>query len=230
MTEGIRCTEPLPRRELVPWRRASAAPEPLPRRGLCSFRGLVPVGTGACTVPLLRWCAPVAGLFPAVHPFSCDAPLSAVRGLPDIIPVRPPVRPSCLTSCPALLPDLLSGPLLALLSGRRQPRAGAATGETYACNGIRRAERGAAPRQLFILVKHFRNRTAIPRASPMSNRFGRSSDWLLFRSLPGTRPVAEMFGMLRSFTAAGLSGNCTRFPFHPRLRKGASEPNLREQI
>ena len=53
-------------------------------------------------MPLLRWCAPVAGLFPAVHPFSCDAPLSAVRGLPDIIPVRPPVRPSCLTSCPAL--------------------------------------------------------------------------------------------------------------------------------
>ncbi len=233
MTEGIRCTEPLPRRELVPWR------DPCRSGGLCRD------GTRAVTelvpckelVPLQR---PCAGRDRSLY----GAPSAVVRPCCGSLPGGAPLLVRCAfvcgarsagynpgpTSCPALLPDLLSGPLSDLLSGRRQPRAGAATGETYACNGIRRAERGAAPRQLFILVKHFRNRTAIPRASPMSNRFGRSSDWLLFRSLPGTRPVAEMFGMLRSFTAAGLSGNCTRFPFHPRLRKGASEPNLREQI
>ena len=112
VTEGIRCTEPLPRRELVPWRDPSRSGglcrsgNSCRARSSCRFRGLVPVGTGACTVPLLRWCAPVAGLFPAVHPFSCDAPLSAVRGLPDIIPVRPPVRPSV---GPSLRPPAASG-------------------------------------------------------------------------------------------------------------------------
>ncbi len=52
---------------------------------------------------------------------------------------------------------------------------------------------------------------------PVSNRFGRSSDLLRFRRLPDParisgRDCSELRG---SFTAAGLFGICTRFPFHP---------------
>ena len=55
----------------------------------------------------------------------------------------------------------------------------------------------------------------------MSNRPGRSSDLLLFRSLPGPcGPVARCSEPSRSFTAAGLSGICTRFPFHPSSTPG----------
>ena len=69
-------------------------------------------------------------------------------------------------------------------------------------------------------AKHNRNQTPNPRAPLTSNRSGRSSDSLLFRSLPGPcGPVAEMFETSRSFTAAGLSGNFTRFPFNPPTRK-----------
>ena len=44
---------------------------------------------------------------------------------------------------------------------------------------------------------------------------------LLFRSLPGPcGPVARCSEPSRSFTAAGLSGICTRFPFHPSSTPG----------
>ena len=221
-----------PMRSLACVRRFSRGRELVPLRELVPCKELVPLQRPCAGRDRSLYGAPSAVVHPCCGPLPGGAPLLVRCAF--VCGARSAGYNPGPTSCPALLPDLQPdlqpGPLSDLLSGRRQPRAGAATGETYACNGIRRAERGTAPRQLFILVKHFRNRTAIPRASPMSNRFGRSSDWLLFRSLPGTRPVAEMFGMLRSFTAAGLSGNCTRFPFHPRLRKGASEPNLREQI
>ena len=50
---------------------------------------------------------------------------------------------------------------------------------------------------------------------------GRSSDLLLFRSLPGPcGPVARCSEPSRSFTAAGLSGICTRFPFHSSSTPG----------
>ena len=63
-------------------------------------------------------------------------------------------------------------------------------------------------------AKHNRNQTPNPRAPLTSNRSGRSSDSLLFRSLPGPcGPVAEMFETSRSFTAAGLSGIHTSIPF-----------------
>ena len=52
-----------------------------------------------------------------------------------------------------------------------------------------------------------------------------------FRSLPDPcGPVAEMFVTSRSFTAAGLSGICTRFPFHFLPGTGNGKPNLRAKI
>ena len=61
----------------------------------------------------------------------------------------------------------------------------------------------------------------IPRGFLTSNRPGRSSDLLLFRSLPGPcGPVARCSEPSRSFTAAGLSGICTRFPFHSSSTPG----------
>ena len=48
-----------------------------------------------------------------------------------------------------------------------------------------------------------------------------------FRSLPDPcGPVAEMFVTSRSFTAAGLSGICTRFPFHSVVLRTDGRPNL----
>ena len=47
---------------------------------------------------------------------------------------------------------------------------------------------------------------------------GRSSDWLLFRNLPDTVSVSVVMAFPEdywSFTAAGLSGIFTRFPFNP---------------
>ena len=76
-------------------------------------------------------------------------------------------------------------------------------------------------------AKHNRNQTPNPRAPLTSNRSGRSSDSLLFRSLPGPcGPVAEMFETSRSFTAAGLSGIHTRFPFHSSPCIRSRKPNL----
>ena len=80
------------------------------------------------------------------------------------------------------------------------------------------------------LLNRFRNRTAIPRASPTSNRFGRSSDLLLFRSLPGTQGqwlrYSEFCGASQQRDCPGFSPD-SLFILAP---VGASEPNLREQI
>ena len=47
--------------------------------------------------------------------------------------------------------------------------------------------------------------------------------------LPRRENVSEKL-TLRSFTAAGLSGIRTRFPFHSAPRRAGGEPNLRAKI
>ncbi len=47
--------------------------------------------------------------------------------------------------------------------------------------------------------------------------------------LPRRENVSEKL-TLRSFTAAGLSGIHTRFPFHSAPRRAGGEPNLRAKI
>lgn len=63
-------------------------------------------------------------------------------------------------------------------------------------------------------AKHNRNQTPNPRAPLTSNRSGRSSDSLLFRSLPGPcGPVAEMFETSRSLHSSGTVRDSHPIPF-----------------
>ena len=70
---------------------------------------------------------------------------------------------------------------------------------------------------VFVFVRVVRNEIGIPIHGGFRYRIDLAG--LLTRSCPEAfptlhGPVAEMFGTSRSFTAAGLSGICTRFPFH----------------
>ena len=70
------------------------------------------------------------------------------------------------------------------------------------------------------IVSHFqrfvqaRNRMPIPRGTTVSNRLGRSSDWLPFRSLPDPGgSVAEILGTSAEFHSSGTVRDLHPIPF-----------------
>ena len=85
-----------------------------------------------------------------------------------------------------------------------------------------------AKRRLHKIPKHHTTETRRPVRGAFRQRIDLAG--LLTDPCPEAFPprgaVAEIFGTSRGFTAAGLSGICTRFPFHFLPGTGNGKPNL----